>query len=144
MSIACSSTPTIGAGFFSPSAKFAAPRAYWAAIKLGWVANSFDQNENVLIGGGSFIPPTRWVLHVNPKFWDWNSNGYTLDHIVCESYYERLLTFERLAAPYSVQFFLDPDTDLPGLLIANADAIPLYFNRYDLPDPTSPYWLPDV
>jgi len=144
VSIACSSTRTIGTGFYNPGAGFAAPRSFYKAIKLGWVANSFSQNENVLFGGGSFIPPTRWVLHIDPKFWNWNSNGYTLDHIVCESYYERLLTFERFAAPFSVQFFVDTTTDLPGLLISNADAIPLYFNRFVLPAADGGYWIPDL
>ncbi len=122
----------------------AAPRSYWAAIRLGWVVNSFGQNQNVLLGTGTFIPPTRWVLHVNPKFWDWNSNGYSLDHIVCESYYERLLTFERFAAPYIIDYEIDDATKLPSLKITNGDTPAPYFNRYDLPDPPGGYWIPDL
>lgn len=77
---------TIGAAGFYPSAKFTFPRSYVYEIAIA------RYGDTVTHSAGRFtihaVPPDPTVLIVQtyPNFWQWNSNHYTLDHIVTECY----------------------------------------------------------
>jgi hypothetical protein len=142
VSTTCSSTPVIGTGFFSHGGKFAFPRSYIQTLRIGWVVNDITQADNVFTGGGTFVPPTAWKVVVRPQLFDWNSNCYTLDFVVCESYYLRLLTGEKIPAPWAIVFQNNPTTFNPELLIYNPDGSPTF--QIDATYPPAPpgYWLP--
>lgn len=142
MSIACSSTPVLGVGSFNPSGRFAAPRSYYVAVWVGILGWTITQNENEFTYHSIFFPNDTIVQVINPSFWEWSSNGWTFDHIVCESYYHRLLTGAKDPAPYGVQFRVDPTTKMPVVQVWDTDGLPSPVIEADLPPPPPGYWLP--
>lgn len=144
MSIACSSTPVIGLGTFIPTARFAAPRSFYAYILIGIFGWTIEQDENMFTYHSVLFPNDTIVQVVDPRFWSWNSNAWTFDHIVCESYYHRLLTGAKDPAPYGVKIQNDVFTGLPAVQLWNTDGTAVITSRIGLESAPPGYWLPGV
>lgn len=125
MPIACSSTPLIGAGTFSPQPKFGFNRLYinfWYVCLLTWVP-VFSDNHCILLH--STIPGISAHVIMRPNVWEPSTNFYTLDYVICEAYYQGFLWpggFQ--AMPYTLRYFPSPTDGVGGL----------YFHANDTPD----------
>lgn len=142
MSTACSSTPVLGSASFNPSGRLAAPRSYYTFMRFGIFGWFVTQDENVFTYTTPVFPNDTIVQVVNPDFWSWSSNGWTFDHIICESYYHRLLTGAKDPAPYAIELKISTTTGLPGLQVWNTDGLEVEKLAVDLPPPPPGYWLP--
>jgi hypothetical protein len=89
-----------------------------------------------------FFPNDTIVQVIDPRFWAWSSDAWTFDHIVCESYYHRLLTGAKDPAPYGVQLRNDPTTGFPVVQVWDPDGLASPVAEITLPAATPGYWLP--
>ncbi len=144
VSIACSSTPVRGVGTYTPSAKFAAPRSYFTFVRTGLFGWTVHQTDNKFRYTNPVFLFDEIDIIIDPRFWDWSSDAWTFDHIVCESYYDRLSTGVHDPAPFAVRRTTDSTSGLPGLEIYNTDGIFLLNYEDNLAQAPSSYWLPGV
>lgn len=82
-------THPVGSVAFDPNARFAFNRAYITWFE--WFLNS--DNAGVTFDGSTFTIPSATFpnivqyVEINPAWWHWSSNSYTLDHLVVAYWY---------------------------------------------------------
>lgn len=144
MSIACSSTPVRGLITYGQTPKFGFTRAFMTKIRTGLFTWIVTQVDNQFTYSNILFPNDQIVIVLNPKVWEWSTNGYTLDFVICESYYHRLLTGIKDPAPAFVGLTYEPPDWSPALLFYNTDGILGGLAPYDMPGATEPYWVPGL
>jgi len=142
VSTACSSTPVIGVGSFFPSAGFTAPRSYFQGVTIQqtiWITSRVD---NVITMVNPLVFWDTLVVVLNQKFYEWNSNSYTLDHMICECYFHNLLTDAKTPEAYFLYYGQQVGKTYYRLIFHPSGFDTVSGLEFDLPagDPT--YWLP--
>jgi len=140
--ITCSSPPVIGSPVYEPQAKWAFPRSYVYGLTLACTGFTWTQNENEFVSNTVPGPPTNIHVVVKPNVYEWSSNVYTLDYVVCECFYLRLLTGEKVPAPYQIDPHHYNSDGLRCLRIWLRDGGFGSFADFPIPGQPGDYWLP--
>lgn len=143
MSTACSSTPVIGAGSFFPGGRFAAPRSYfksWTIQQTIWLTSRVD---NVITMTNPLVFWDTLQVVIDQRFYEWNSNAWTLDHVICECCFINLLTSVKTAEPYSLFYTKTVGHDWPRLVFHPSGFDLALGLEFDMPPGNPLYWLPD-
>jgi len=77
---------TIGTITYSPSGRFAFPRSYVYGIAIGRYGDTITQVANEFTIHAVPPDPSFAVLRLDPRFWLWSSNRWTLDHVITDWY----------------------------------------------------------
>lgn len=142
MSTGCSSSPVIGSGAFFPQGKFAAPRAYFKTFTVEqaiWIVSRVD---NVITLTNPLVFWDTLVVVIDQRFYEWNSNGWTLDHIICECYFHNLLTDGKTAEAYSLLYSDVVSIGENGLIFNPSGFGTGGLVTFDLPPGDPAYWTP--
>lgn len=85
-------------GTFHPSNRFTIPRSYVGGFVLN-VTAVVVQTDNLFEFTDPLNPNGQFRVRVDPRFWSWSSNTWTLDWIIEESVYRYLpdTTFHPMA-----------------------------------------------
>jgi hypothetical protein len=73
-------------GFYLPSNKFSFRRSYVYEIAIARYGDTVTHVNGRFTIHAVPPDPTVLIIQTYPNFWNWNSNGYTLDHIVTECF----------------------------------------------------------
>jgi hypothetical protein len=141
VSTGCSSPAVIGSVGFSRGGRFSFPRSYLKGVILATNTFTWTQFDNLFISNTVTPPPTNIQLLINPTFFAWSSNTYTLDYVVCEHYYYRTSTGEKIAAPLNIFWVTDPVSGSNYLKFVDPDGIEGSSAVFDLPPPPPGYWV---
>lgn len=133
---------TLGAGTFYPSAKYSMPRSYVFGVWL-----SFDAGSSVVWSGNevSFVDPSGTVsgkISLLPEFFAWNSNVYTLDFLIIESWYSVAPSPTEIPLPFSLQPYRDPLDGKPYIVYAPFGITGSSAFKHALPPAPPSYWRP--
>lgn len=132
----------VGSPTYNPDGGFAFIRAYVPQITFGFAANAIITHsaEQFYITDGNNLD-VHVVVNFFDKFWAWSSNGYTIDHLVVDSWVE-LTSVPGVKFPLNFNLFYkwDAANHRPEMLYY----LPGYTDRYtfQLPPATAPYWVP--
>jgi hypothetical protein len=131
----------IGSTSFFPSGQFAITRSYVKRLFITKILEPMVQTGPHFIFTVAVFPGFHSHVVVDPDFWTWSSNHWTLDHIVTDNYTVR----DSDGAVFPANMFLayHPPIDSDGSWITidvNGNGAP-YLNG-DLPPRDRPYWLP--
>lgn len=88
MPTACPDTPTLVTGSYFPQAKFAFNRGYLRQIALYDRSSSVVMVDNLITCFSTDLPGLQLSYLINPKVWEWNTNVYTLDFVLCDAWYQ--------------------------------------------------------
>lgn len=144
MSTACSSTPVIGVGTFFPDPKYGFPRSYIRSFTVEqpiWIVSRVD---NVITLTNPIVFWDTLQVVIDQRFYEWNSNGWTLDHVICECCFINLLTGVKTAEAYSLQRHTTPGGVEPGLLFSPSGFGLGGLVTFDFPPGDPGYWLPPL
>lgn len=134
---------TLGAGTFIPYAKFALPRSYLAGIWFQFNAGS----SVVWSGGHAAITDVGGVVTAGVTLYanafPWNSNFYTLDYWIIESWYKVAPSPTEIPLPFALTYYRDPDDDFPYLLYQPFSVVGTGNYKFLLPGAPSDYWGPN-
>lgn len=132
---------TIGAGTFTPSPNFSFPRSYIVDFYVFRNGNTIVQTVNKFVVTDAFDPnlTATFVLHEN--FLPWSSNGFTLDFIVQESYYQTTPGGMQIPLPFNIDFYVSPLTRRSGLYLGWL-GLKINPEHFDLEPQPPGYWLP--
>jgi len=62
---------------------FAFPRSYIQTVNINVTSgNIVTQSDNEFIVTHPSFPDNIFHLHVDPRFWDWNSNAWTIGYVI--------------------------------------------------------------
>lgn len=132
---------TLGAGTFVPGGRFSFPRSYVPQFLVNVDTDTFV----VALHACAFLDPNNhnFSFHIilDPRFYEWSSNKWTLDHVVLESYYVISPDPTEIPMPFVLSFH----TYGAGAqaLIFQPFGINFIENRkVPLPPPPSDYWTP--
>lgn len=133
--------PVIGAGTFNPNAGFSFPRSYvfWVAFPSDWTLESHTDGQFVF--NDFMFYNDRIYINLYHSFWAWNSNRYTLDHIVVDCYYHPLPSTVDTPTPFSLSYIAPTPTRKATIRLLS----PFFgtgLQYFALPSPSVPYWLP--
>lgn len=133
----------IGTGSYSPSAKWTLTRAYARAVAFPAELTLESSADGVFTFNDFMFYNDRIVCEIEPRFWAWTSNHYTLDFIVKQLYYFPLPSTTPLPANFSLRFLPETPSLPPAIFvrIAPFSNTPAY---HDLPAATVPYWKPNA
>jgi len=131
----------IGTGVFTPRGQFAFPRSYVRGIVFniaGYTVtdhgNHYSWNE---IGGS-----VEFFIFLDLRFRAWNSNRWTLDHVVTEFYHTLTPGGTQFPDDFSLFPFYHPTTHQPFLQFrfGTVDFGALVY--FDFPAASPFYWFP--
>jgi len=133
---------TIGAGTFTPQGQFWFPRSYVYGITIAtYVGQTITQ------GSFSFTihapPPDNTFLRCNldPRFYVWSSNSWSLDHIVTDFWYKLDGIGSEIPHDYDLRWVFNATRHRNELLLQWTPLTPT-FNAFNLPAQPLNYWLP--
>lgn len=133
--------PVIGIGTFYPQGGFTFPRSYVSrfAFPSYWTLESHAGNQFVF---NDFpVYNDRIFVNLYQNFWAWNSNAYSLDHIVVDCYYHALPSTVDLPTPFSLTWVAGTtSTNATIVLLSPFFGSSLQF--FALPAAPGNYWLP--
>lgn len=131
----------IGTGTYSPDPKWSLTRAYVRAVAFPVELTLESVVDGVFTFNDFSLYNDRIVCVIEPRFWAWTSNHYTLDFIVKEAYYYPLPSTTPLPFNFAVRFLPAQPTSPAAIFVRVApfSNTPL---GYALPAATTPYWLP--
>jgi len=127
-----------------PSPVWAFPRSYIRGFRIygpyGPVIRIGNRFEATFTAG-SYTNISVWEIYAN--FMDWNSNGYTLDHIIIDAYYTEPPSTFRNPLPSNCGFLTRQHDNFSWLNISYA-TVPWTGTHFDFPLELQPvdYWLP--
>jgi hypothetical protein len=133
---------TIGAGVYSPQSKFSFPRSYVRGISLEVVANGITMVGDTITFINPSLPSQHFTVVIDPRVFPWSSNGYTLDYVISESYYQNDPDPTEFPMSFALSYFM-PAARAPYL---NFQPFQLNFAQkhyFDLPLAPPGYWLPE-
>jgi hypothetical protein len=134
---------TIGAGTFEPSGGFSFPRSYIYGLSLRLTgATSIVYVGNVLSCGLSAFPTTTLVWKFLPEFIPWNSNRYTLDHLMIEAYFFNTGVPGVFPLPYKLGTWFPPGAKKRYLYVIEPEFDGTGHHEFDLPGQPDDYWTP--
>lgn len=132
---------TIGAGTFLPQARFAFPRSFIYDFYVFRNGDTVVQTANKFVVTDTANPLLTATFVMALKFYAWTSNGWTMDHVIVESYYQNTPGGTQFALPYNLIFKLDPVT-LKNSLYLGWSGLTSDPQLCHLPQQPSDYWLP--
>lgn len=133
---------TIGTGHFLPSAKFAFPRAYYRGIGFdiaGYTVTAADYSYRWVKVSDPF---EIWTIAIDPRFYYWSSNRWTLDFVMTDFYYQIGGLPTRYPQPYTLQTWTHPNNLSPYLLFQFSNIDFGEFHWFDFPPAPPGYWRP--
>lgn len=134
---------TIGTGTFVPTARFSFPRSFINELVLYRNLDAVTFIGNVFTIYAPPPDPTTATIKILPAFIAWSSNGYTLDYLVTECYYQLTPGGTENPMPFDVVFHVNPTNGHNQLVIGwfglHADP-----ETFPLESAPSSYWLPPL
>lgn len=131
----------IGPGTYPQGAKFSLVRSWIKNFVISDILLPGGNTGNVFIFFPATDPLRSYHITLQPNAWAWNSNFYTLDFWVKDSYRVLLATGAIDPMPFTLLYM--PPTPTTAATVAYRP-----FNTFTpdyvttLPPATQPYWLP--
>lgn len=137
----CSNPNTIIFEAYGPTPAFAVPRSLAHKLVLFDRSTSVDLVDNELICHSNDLPGMTLHYVINPIFFSWSSNVYTMDHIVCDSWWTADDFPGHNAWGFYLNWWHDSLFPLPYLRIDSvfSNSFPSVFT---LPEQPADFWLP--
>lgn len=132
--------PVIGAGSYSPGGRFAFPRSYIRGVAVQIVAGVINRVANVWTLQNP-PDPTLYTFVLDARFYQWNSNRWTLDYMVYESYYQPGGVGALVPMPFLLTYYINPANKSPYVIFSPFSS-PGGLTYFDLPTAPGGYWLP--
>lgn len=132
----------VGTGSFIPSGRFAFPRSYVRGIGFDIAGYVVTSSLNSYYWTKISDPNEVWTITVDPRFYPWSSNRWTLDHVVTDFYYTLAPDPTPHPQPYTLQWWTRDDNLSPYLLLQFAAVDFDEFHYVDLPAAPPTYWRP--
>lgn len=132
---------TRGTGVYVPGIDFHFPRSFITDVVIARNGTNVTQHDNVFDLDLLPLSPAIFRCTFHPNFWFWNSNDWTIDYVITESWYKPtgvgpevplnfLLTWSRYPAGTPSTLFWIPSSSFVDP------------QRFTLPPPPSNYWSP--
>lgn len=131
--------PIIGVGTYVPNGQYAFPRSYIRGFGIQIVAGTITQLGNGFVLSNPPSPAVYAVI-INDYFYNWSSNGYTLDHVIGESYYSPLGDGSYIPMPFLLQFYNRTD-ERGSWIVYSPFSSPGGVTWFELPPAPPGYWL---
>lgn len=132
----------LGSGTFIPNAKFAVPRSYLRGIWLSFDTPAIvSWSDNAVNFADSAMPVVTGRIAFLPEFWAWNSNRYTLDFTIIESWYSFNGGVTQIPLPYCLTWYHDNDMST-YLVYGPFCAVGTGAFKHDMPPAPPDYWQP--
>lgn len=133
---------TIGTGTFVPNGLFSLPRSYLYRFCVAtYLGNTCAGTGPTYIISAVPPDPTFAVIEIDPAFYAWSSDTWTLPRIVTEFYYEVPPSIVRHPVDFTLSYGLDPVHHEPALLFEWFLTTPTFFLS-KLPAQPPGYWAP--
>lgn len=132
---------TIGTGTFLPSGRFSFPRAYILDFYVYRNGNTVIQQGNKFIVTDAFNPQQKATFICHTNFLPWSSNGWTLDHIIVQSFYVTFTGGPEIPLPFNLDFQFNSTLKRNGLYLGWID-LKVDPQRFPLDPAPADYWLP--
>jgi hypothetical protein len=132
----------IGAGTFRPNARFAFPRSFHRGIVFDIAGYSVTHIANTYHWTKLTDPNEVWTIRLDPRYYIWSSNRWTLDFIVIDFFYEVAPDPTQHAQPFVLEDWVYAAKKSPYLLFKWADVDFGEFHHIDFPSAPPGYWSP--
>jgi hypothetical protein len=130
-----------GNGNFSPSADFHFPRSFITDVVVFDNGVNYSQSGNIFTLDLAPSNPIVFTLAFQPNFWSWNSNDWTIDYVILDSYYKLTPSSPPVALDYSLRWGRSPAGTVSTLFLGLGPA-PSGPHRVTLAGAPSSYWSP--
>jgi len=137
--------PTIGSYFSEPNGRFALRRSYITHIVLQQNTDNYPPtlSDNLITWPSLGFPSIVQYMTLLPEFLVWNSNGYTLDHIITAYWYIVLPSTTPIPNSGAVLRY-KWRSDLQGMCLEIQKELPNTELIIDLAAADGDYWLNPV
>lgn len=132
---------TIGAGTFVPAARFGFPRSYIYDFHVFRNGDTIVQSANTFVVTDATNPNLTATFRIDPRFFVWSSNSWTLDYVLIDSYYQNFPGDTPHPLPYNLIYKVEQDTGRSALYLGWSGFL-VDPQRFPLPAQPSDYWLP--
>lgn len=89
----------------------------------------------------ALFPANTYYVNINPDFWDWSSNMFTLDNIVVDAYATIFPSPAIIPAPVFIGYH-PPTASAPAAIVIELFALLSVYTRENMPPGDPSYWLP--
>lgn len=132
---------TIGNGVFTPQGQFAFPRSYLWGFSVRINLDGVQDGRFFRFGTGA--PGTQlFTIAWKLKAFTWNSNRYTLDYVIEQSFYQNLPDMTEHPMDYGLAYYAAADTARPVLVFFPFNLPFVDDHFFALPPAPPDYWLP--
>ncbi len=133
---------TIGVGTYAPFPKFRFIRSYIKGVVVRIDTPVFNYSDGLIeFRDGTNV--NRWYrMQMRSGCWQWNSNAYSLDFVITESYFVTNPSPTQTAMPFRLEWYTSPVDKAPYLLITPYSLAFTNYRYVTLPPAPSGYWLP--
>jgi len=128
-------------GTYLPSVGFSFPRSFCYQVDIAGYGDSFSGSGSVRFIHAVPPDPTFITIIFLNDWYLWNSNESQIDKVLTDFYYETPPSTVKTPLPFTLGWWLNPTSKLPGLFLNwfTGARLPLII---DLPPQPSDYWVP--
>jgi len=124
------------------SPRFEVTRAYVSEFWLALYSTvTYVQTDNVFYMTSPVYPDYQGWIVMNPNFWQWSSNHYTLDHMVQYAYKKDTPSSPEESIGIRILYYYDRDLGRKAIYVSTVPPEVNY--KLLLPEATRPYWCPN-
>lgn len=135
-------TQPIGGQTIVPQPKFAFPRSYIWGLSIQWT-------DFYLAGSIPLIEARRpsdnyhyFTLEIDERFYDWNSNRWTLDYFLTDAWYTSPPSPTHIPLPVNIEITHWPFFNYRPTINISPFGLGVDFHALQLPPAPSTYWTP--
>lgn len=132
---------TIGTGTYHPNAKFFFPRSFAYEFVIARYGDTITNSGFEWTIHAVPPDPTFAVIKMAESFFNWNSNGRSLDFVITDFYAKVGGTGPNVPLDFSLSWGLSPVTKNNALIFEWFTGTP-DFEAFPLPSQPFGYWLP--
>lgn len=131
----------IGTGTFVPGGRFAFPRSYINDFYVCRNGDTIAQTGAKFVVTDTFNPNLTATFVMLLQMFVWNTNTYTMDHVIVESYYQNTIGGDKFPLPYNLNYSIDPANGRSRLILGWSGFM-TDPQKMSFPPQQADYWLP--